>query len=72
MTHGAIKVSLTLYTSIVFARGIFELDAGPVARCELGLADKTDDTCPAIAEPDGLPDCKLRHFVVALWRSVHI
>ena len=72
MAHGTVKISLALYTSIVFARGIFELDAGPIARGEEGLAHKADDASPAIAEPDGLPDCELRHFLVALWRSVHI
>jgi hypothetical protein len=55
----ALKVSLSLYSAIVLPREVFQLHPNPIARGEMGIANKADDGYAAILEFDCLPNLEL-------------
>lgn len=73
MAHGAVEITLALHAAIVLPGCILQLDAYPSSGSEVRVADVADGGVAAIAEPDYLADCKIRHGSLgASYRSLAI
>jgi hypothetical protein len=62
VAHGAIEVTLSLNTAIVFAGLLFQFDAYPLANLKVCSSSEADNGFAAIVELDSLPRLEIWHY----------